>query len=154
MSLVVGAPLAGTVTDLAAVPDPVFAGGLVGPGIAVDPVREDRATAVAPVDGRVSKIHPHAFVITAPQGHAVLVHLGLDTVGLEGRGFTLHVEQGDTVAAGDPVLTWSPRQVEAGGLNPVVPVIALEAQEPDILATPLASPGARVATGDPLLTWC
>ena len=87
MSLAVRAPLAGRVLPLADVPDPVFAGQIVGAGLAIEPA--DGATGVvvtSPVAGRVAKVHPHAFVV-ALEGTTtgVLVHLGIDTVGLKGR---------------------------------------------------------------------
>jgi len=119
------APVAGTVLAMADVPDPVFAGEMVGPGLAIDPLRE-RLDAVAPVSGRLVKVHPHAFVVQAPEGKAVLVHLGIDTVQLKGEGFTVHAAEGDDVEAGDLVVTWDASAVAAGGRSPVCPVVALD----------------------------
>ena len=154
MTLDVLSPLAGSVVSLDDVPDPVFSGRLVGPGLAVDPARDPASpaevTAAAPITGRVAKIHPHAFVITADDGRGVLVHLGLDTVGLGGAGFTVHCAEGARVSAGDPVVTWNPAGIEAGGLNPIVPVIALEGNESDL--EPM-SPDRTVAAGETLMTW-
>ena len=84
MSQVVRSPVAGVVVALDDVPDPVFSGRIVGPGVAVIPDRAggDDVSALAPISGTVSKIHPHAYVITDDNGRSVLVHLGLDTVGL------------------------------------------------------------------------
>lgn len=153
MSLDVAAPLAGTAVVLTEVPDPVFSRQLVGPGTALDPDRADGAdvTAVAPVDGTIAKAHPHAFIITTEAGPAVLVHLGLDTVRLAGRGFTLHVQEGDTVTAGDPVVTWNPADIEAAGLSPLVPVVVLDGQESDLSGV---EAGTHLDAGDVLLTWC
>ena len=152
MSQVVRSPVAGVVVALDDVPDPVFSGRIVGPGVAVMPDRAggDDVSALAPLSGTVSKIHPHAYVITDDNGRSVLVHLGLDTVGLGGSGFTLLVAEGEAVDAGQPALTWSPAQIEAGGLNPIVPVIALEGDETDL--EPM-SPGRMTAAGDTLMTW-
>lgn len=149
-ALTVLAPVAGTVIAMADVPDPVFAGEIVGPGLAIDPTRDGAVTAIAPVSGTVMKLHAHAFVIAAGE-RAALVHLGLDTVQLGGAGFTLHVAEGDTVQAGDTVVTWDPAQVEAGGRSPVCPVVALQG-DPGAVA-PLAEVGSTVAAGDPLLQW-
>ena len=80
----------------------------------------------------------------------MLVHLGLDTVSLEGRGFTVLAAEGEAVSAGQPVITWSPAQIKAGGLNPIVSVIALEGEESALAPVPT---GQRVAAGDPLMTW-
>ncbi|HEY9411873.1 MAG TPA: PTS glucose transporter subunit IIA [Jiangellaceae bacterium] len=143
-------PVPGRVIALTEVPDPVFSAALVGPGTAVDPPRNGPVQAVAPVSGEVVKLHPHAFVVKTPGGAGVLTHLGIDTVQLAGEGFELHVAEGDEVAAGDPVVTWNPAEVEAGGRSPVVPVVALD-------ATPEALSGVRapgpIAVGDVLFAW-
>jgi PTS system glucose-specific IIA component len=149
--LTVLAPVAGTVIAMSDVPDPVFAGEIVGPGLAIDPSRDGRSTAIAPVAGTVMKLHAHAFVVQADAGRAALVHLGLDTVQLGGAGFTLHVAEGDTVQAGDEVVSWDPAQVEAGGRSPICPVVALQGDPAAV--TGLASVGSAVAAGDPLLEW-
>jgi sugar PTS system EIIA component len=149
--LTVLAPVAGTVIAMSDVPDPVFAGEIVGPGLAIDPSRDGRSTAIAPVAGTVMKLHPHAFVVQADAGRAALVHLGLDTVQLGGVGFTLHVAEGDTVQAGDAVVSWEPAQVEAGGRSPICPVVALQGESAAV--TGLAPVGATVTAGDPLLEW-
>ncbi|MGI5351002.1 PTS sugar transporter subunit IIA [Streptomyces sp. CA-250714] len=122
----VSSPLTGRAIGLAAVPDPVFSGAMVGPGTAVDPVRE-RTEAVAPVDGIVVSLHPHAFVVVDSDGHGVLTHLGIDTVQLNGEGFELLAAKGDTVTRGQPVVRWDPAAVEEKGKSPISPVIALEA---------------------------
>ena len=115
---VVHAPLAGRVVPLSDVPDPVFAGQIVGAGLAIEP--EDGATevlVVSPVAGRVAKVHPHALAIADETGTGVLVHLGIDTVHLRGEGFTVHRAEGEDVEAGTPVVTFSPAQVRGRGLS-------------------------------------
>ncbi|GGT78012.1 PTS glucose transporter subunit IIA [Streptomyces lateritius] len=107
-------------------PDPVFSGAMVGPGTAIDPVRE-ASEAVSPVDGVVVSLHPHAFVVVDAEGHGVLTHLGIDTVQLNGQGFELLVAKGDTVTRGQAVVRWNPADVEAAGKSPICPVVALEA---------------------------
>lgn len=148
MGLTVLAPVAGTAIPLAEVPDPVFAGGLVGPGAAIAPA-PDAYQVVAPVAGELVKVKPHAFVVASMPGYAVLVHLGIDTVRLDGAGFTVLAEPGQLVGAGDPVLRWDPAGVAGQGLATTCPVVALD-----------ASPGAvtrvetgPVAAGDPLFRW-
>lgn len=145
------APVSGAVVAMADVPDPVFAGSIVGPGLAIDPDQDGDQPVVAPVDGRVAKLHPHAFVVQVDAHRAVLVHLGLDTVQLGGVGFTLHVAEGDQVTAGQKVVTWTPSAVAAGGRSPVCPVVALQAEAADV--RPLVEPGALVEVGAPLLEW-
>jgi PTS system glucose-specific IIA component len=122
----VTSPLEGRAIGLSAVPDPVFSGAMVGPGTAIDPVREP-SEAVAPVSGIVVSLHPHAFVVVDEEGHGVLTHLGIDTVQLNGEGFELLVNKGDTVQRGQSVVRWNPAAVEAAGKSPVCPVVALEA---------------------------
>ncbi len=149
--LTVLAPVAGTVRAMAEVPDPVFAGEIVGPGLALDPSRDGVVTAIAPVAGKIVKLHPHAYVIVADGTRGVLVHLGLDTVQLGGAGFTLHVAEGDSVAAGEIVVSWNPAEVEAGGRSPICPVVALEGAPGTVPG--LVAPGGLVRAGDPLFKW-
>jgi PTS system glucose-specific IIA component len=145
----VSSPLAGRAIGLAAVPDPVFSGAMVGPGTAIDPVREP-GVAVSPVDGVVVSLHPHAFVVVDDEGHGVLTHLGIDTVQLNGEGFELLVNKGDAVARGQAVVRWDPAGVEAAGKSAVCPVIALEASA-EVLGTVVDS--GDVLAGDTLFDW-
>ena len=141
-------PVAGRAIPLSEVPDPVFAGLMVGPGVGVDPAREP-GTAVAPVSGTIVKLHPHAFVIAGDAG-SVLVHLGIDTVQLKGDGFTVHASEGAVVSAGDAIVSWDPAAVEAGGKSAAVPVVALEGSA-DALSAVVTS--GDVAAGDVLFVW-
>jgi PTS system N-acetylglucosamine-specific IIA component len=141
-------PVAGRAMPLSEVPDPVFAGLMVGPGVAIDPARAT-GTAVAPIAGTIVKLHPHAYVISS-EAHAVLVHLGIDTVQLKGEGFTVHATEGAAVAAGDPIVSWDPAAVEAGGKSPAVPVVALEGAADQLSALVESGP---VAAGDVLFVW-
>ncbi|RSM37304.1 PTS glucose transporter subunit IIA [Amycolatopsis balhimycina DSM 5908] len=126
MSLEILSPVAGRVVPITEVPDPVFAQAMVGPGVAVQP-SGGRADAVAPVDGTIATLHPHAFVVATEDGKAVLVHLGIDTVKEKGEGFTLHVVKGEQVRAGQPIVSWDPEAVTAAGYSAIVPVVALDA---------------------------
>jgi len=148
MPTTVLAPVAGTVVGLAAVPDPVFAQALVGPGTAIDPERAP-GTAVAPVAGTIAKLHPHAFVVVTADGRGVLVHLGIDTVKLSGEGFETLAAEGDAVSVGDPLVRWNPADIEARGLSPVCPVVALDAAA-DALAL---APEGPVGVGAELFVW-
>ena len=126
MSLEILSPVAGRVVPITEVPDPVFAQAMVGPGVAVQP-SGGRSDAVAPVDGTVATLHPHAYVVATDDGKAVLVHLGIDTVKEKGEGFTLHVVKGEQVRAGQPIVSWDPEAVTAAGYSAIVPVVALDA---------------------------
>jgi PTS system glucose-specific IIA component len=145
----VTSPLAGRAIGLTEVPDPVFAGAMVGPGMAIDPVREP-SEAVSPVDGVIVSLHPHAFVVVDSEGHGVLTHLGIDTVQLNGEGFELLVNKGDTVTRGQSVVRWNPAAVEAAGKSPVCPIVALEATAESL--SDLREDG-DVKTGDTLFAW-
>lgn len=131
------------------VPDPVFSSEMVGPGVALDPLRE-RTTVVAPIAGKALKVMPHAFVILGSDGAGILVHLGIDTVQLEGEGFEVHAEQGTTVQAGDPMVTWDPAAIEAGGKSPIIPICVMDAPK-GAVTSPLLGTDARA--GDTLFTW-
>ncbi|MFE9098986.1 PTS glucose transporter subunit IIA [Streptomyces sp. NPDC007264] len=145
----VTSPLAGRLIGLSTVPDPVFSGAMVGPGVAVDPVREP-CEAVSPVDGVIVSLHPHAFVVVDAGGHGVLTHLGIDTVQLNGEGFELLVAKGDTVTRGQAVVRWNPAAVEAAGKSPVCPIVALEATAGSLSG--LHEDG-DVKAGDQLFAW-
>ncbi|MGW2344229.1 PTS sugar transporter subunit IIA [Streptomyces sp. NPDC001661] len=145
----VTSPLTGRAIGLSAVPDPVFSGAMVGPGSAIDPARE-ASDAVAPVDGIVVSLHPHAFVVVDEEGHGVLTHLGIDTVQLNGEGFELLVNKGDTVRRGQAVVRWDPAAVEAAGKSPICPVVALEATAESLSGV---VEDGDIKAGDALFGW-
>ncbi|MFT4186051.1 MAG: PTS glucose transporter subunit IIA [Micrococcaceae bacterium] len=147
MSIKVYSPTEGKVIPLSEVPDPVFAQEMVGPGIAIDPTREEQ-TVVSPIDGTISTLKPHAMVIEDENKKAVLIHLGIDTVNLNGEGFELHAEAGDKVSKGDKLVTWNPKEIDEKGLSPVIPIIALDTQKDAIEVTDEET----VEAGDSLLT--
>ncbi|HJX21490.1 MAG TPA: PTS glucose transporter subunit IIA, partial [Steroidobacteraceae bacterium] len=99
------APLCGVLVPLERVPDPVFAQRTVGDGVSIDPTSCD---VLAPAAGRVTLLHraAHALAITTDEGVEILIHIGIDTVSLNGKGFTARVRQGDRVAAGQPLISF------------------------------------------------
>lgn len=116
------APLDGTVVDLERVPDEVFAQKMVGDGMAIDPSGH---VALAPVAGQLVKLFKggHAFGIAGAAGVELIVHLGLDTVELQGEGFEKLAVEGQLVQAGDPIVRFDRATIEAAGkivLSPVV----------------------------------
>ena len=148
----VQAPVKGRAVPLQDVPDPVFAQGMVGYGAAVDPPRAV-IEAVAPVSGKVLKLLPHAYIVVTPDNVGILVHLGIDTVRLNGEGFTTHVRQGDDVTAGQVVITYDVPSVEAKGLSPIVPVVVMDEREPrNIVPVEAVTVGAEIASGAELFT--
>ncbi|MDQ0921751.1 PTS system glucose-specific IIA component [Pseudarthrobacter sp. W1I19] len=147
-SLVVLAPIAGNVVPLAEVPDPVFAGQMVGSGAAVEPPAGEMFDVVSPVAGKVIKLLPHAFVVVESSGRGVLTHVGIDTVKLKGEGFKLLIAQGDTVDAGAPIMRVDPAAALAAGYSMVSPVVVLDSK-PDTAT--LAAAGT-VAAGEELFS--
>lgn len=148
----VHAPVTGRAVALDDVPDPVFSQGMVGYGAAVDPPREV-IDAVAPVNGRILKLMPHAYIVMTAENVGVLVHLGLDTVALKGVGFTALLTEGDTVAAGQPVITYDVPSVVAAGLNPIVPVVIMDEREAaNVVVGDEVAAGADIASGSVLFT--
>jgi glucose-specific phosphotransferase system IIA component len=146
--LVVLAPIAGTVVPLAEVPDPVFAGQMVGSGAAVEPPAGEMFDVVSPVAGKVVKLLPHAFVVVEASGRGVLTHVGIDTVKLKGEGFKLLIAQGDSIDAGAPVMRVDPAAALAAGYSMVSPVVVLDTK-PDTAT--LAADGT-VAAGEELFS--
>ena len=146
------APVSGRAVALADVPDPVFSAGMVGYGAAVDPPR-GVVDAVAPVSGKLLKLMPHAYVIMTADNVGVLVHLGLDTVALDGAGFTTHVNQGDDVTAGQLITTYDVPAVVARGLNPIVPVVVMDEREPgNVVASDAVRASAEIGFGTVIFT--
>lgn len=149
-ALRVASPLPGRVIALAEVPDPVFASGLVGDGVAVVP-HDDAAvlTAVAPLAGRVIKVMPHAFIVQHESGPAVLVHVGIDTVHLKGEGFTVHASKGDIVGTGDAIVSIDVPFIRSKDLDPCCPVVVLDTAAGTVADT---ATGTSVAARDLLFT--
>src|SRR5262245_55338156 len=104
------APLSGHLLPITTVPDPVFAQKMVGDGVSIDPVSQ---SLVSPCDGTVTLIHSagHAVTITTVEGVEVLMHIGLDTVMLKGKGFTPRVKTGQAVARGDVLIDFDADEV-------------------------------------------
>jgi glucose-specific phosphotransferase system IIA component len=125
---------------------------MVGYGAAVEPPH-GVVEAVAPVSGKILKLLPHAYIVMTPDAVGVLVHLGLDTVALNGEGFTAHVSQGDDVTAGQLVITYDVPAIVAKGLNPIVPVVVMDEREAaNVVAAEAVLAGADIASGASLFT--
>jgi PTS system glucose-specific IIA component len=116
------APLDGVVVDLEKVPDQVFAQKMVGDGVAIDP---SGSIAVAPVTGTLLKLFPggHAFGISTSSGAELIVHIGLDTIELNGKGFKNIATEGQQVQVGTPIVSFERSIIEQQGkviLSPIV----------------------------------
>ncbi len=115
-------PLAGEVKPLSEAVDPVFAQGVMGQGVLIDP---SEGELVAPVSGTISVLFPskHAVGLVTDEGVEMLMHIGMDTVNLDGKGFTAHVAQGDKVAAGDALISFDIAAIKAAGYPVETPII-------------------------------
>jgi glucose-specific phosphotransferase system IIA component len=128
-------------------PDPVFAQGIMGAGIALDPAEVASVTALAPCAGSVAKLFPggHGIAIESSAG-PVLLHLGLDTVALKGVGLKALVGDGDQIVAGQPLVELAAASIRAGGTSLLTPIVAIGGQRVE----QLAALGAQVRAGEPL----
>lgn len=116
------APCDGEVVSIEEVADPVFAQKMVGDGFAIIPSSED---IYSPVEGEILQVFPshHAVCIKSVDGLEIIVHVGLDTVELKGEGFSCHTKVGDSVKAGDKLLSFSLEVLKAHDKNPITPVV-------------------------------
>lgn len=119
------APLAGTVMPLNKVEDPVFSTGVVGQGAGISPADGKTIVVAAPAAGTlaVAPASGHAYGITLDSGVEVLIHVGLDTVNLEGKGFDVKVKQGDRVTAGQELVRVDRKTIEDAGYSLTTPVL-------------------------------
>ena len=144
------APLEGRTVALSEVPDETFARGLVGSGVGIVPPSSRVAEVFAPVSGKVVQMFPHAFAILTDEKVGVLVHLGIDTVQLEGQGFRTHAAKGDRVEVGQVLVTYDVPAVKATGRNPMVLVVATDIKDNRVSLD--IDAGDRVTWGDALFT--
>ncbi len=121
------APAAGKLVPLSEVSDPTFSEGILGQG-AVIPTGNQF---FSPVDGTVNTVFPtgHAAALTSSDGVEVLLHIGLDTVKLNGKHFTIHVEEGQQIKKGDLLLEADLEQIKAAGYDTITPVIVCNTEE-------------------------
>lgn len=116
------APLAGQAVPVSQVPDPTFSAGMLGYGIAIIP---SDGKVCAPCDATVDMMFTtgHAVSLIANNGAEILIHVGLETVGLQGKGFTVHVQNGQKVKKGQLMIEVDLESVKAAGLNTITPVL-------------------------------
>ena len=123
--VVLAAPLNGTVVALEDVPDPVFSSGAVGKGAGIEPSDGASIEVVAPADGSVvvAPSSGHAYGLALDNGLEILIHVGIDTVNLEGKGFDVKVGKGDRVKAGQTLVVVDRAVIEEAGYKLVTPVL-------------------------------
>ncbi len=129
-NLIITSPLAGKIIPLNDVKDPAFASGAMGPGIGVIP---SDGKVYAPFDAKVEVLFAtkHAIGLTGTDGTALLIHVGIDTVKLNGEPFTAHVQQGDTVKKGDLLLSFDIPSIQNAGYDITTPVLVTNAFDYD-----------------------
>jgi len=122
------APLAGKAVPITEVPDPTFAEGMLGNGIAIIPTD---GKVYAPCNATVDMMFNtgHAVSLVAANGAEILIHVGLETVGLEGKPFTIHAKNGDTVKKGDLLMEADLEAIQAAGLNIITPVVVCNSDD-------------------------
>lgn len=116
------APITGTVIELENVPDPVFSKKLMGEGIAIQPAE---GIVVAPIDGQVIQVFhtKHAIGLRSESGIEWLIHIGLETVNLNGIGFDVVVKEGQKVKVGDPLMTFDLSMISEKAASTISPII-------------------------------
>lgn len=121
-TIAVNSPMNGTVKDLSEVNDPMFSEKVLGNGVAIE---SKDGKVYAPFDGTVISLFPtrHAIGLQSTEGIEMLIHIGLDTVKLDGKHFTAHVEQDQKVKKGDLLIEFDKEEIKAAGYDTIVPVI-------------------------------
>ncbi len=116
------APMAGKAVAISQVPDPTFAEGMLGNGIAIEPTE---GKVYAPCDATVDMMFTtgHAVSLIADNGAEILIHVGLETVSLEGKPFTVHVANGDKVEKGQLLIEADLDAIKAAGLQTITPMV-------------------------------
>ncbi|HUN72625.1 MAG TPA: phosphoenolpyruvate--protein phosphotransferase [Steroidobacteraceae bacterium] len=145
--LILLAPLAGWSTPLDEVPDPVFAGRMLGDGLALDPTA---TTLHAPCDGEIITLPEsgHAVTLRSDGGAEILMHIGIDTVGLAGVGFEAHVQAGRRVAAGERLITFDLDLIARRARSLLTPILVMEGSRFTVVRS---IENREVAVGDVLM---
>lgn len=147
--VILQSPLTGQARELSTAVDPVFAQGVMGQGVLIDPTEGEL---VAPVDGIVSVLFPtkHAIGLVSTDGVEILMHIGMDTVNLDGKGFEAHVTQGDHVRAGDKLISFDISAIREAGYPVETPVIVTN--QDTYLPTEMVSLPTDIERGSELMT--
>lgn len=146
-AIVLGSPAEGECVPLSQVNDPTFSGEILGKGVAIIP---SKGTICAPADGEVGTVFPtgHAVALTTPEGAEVLIHIGLDTVKLEGRHFQIRAQSGQKVKKGDVLIEADLDAIKAEGYDCITPMIICNTTD---FSSVTGKTGTHVMPGDACL---
>jgi sugar PTS system EIIA component len=144
---VLHSPADGEVVALSEVPDPTFAEKMMGDGVAIKP---SGGTIVSPVHGEIMQLFPtkHAVGIKTVNGIEVLLHIGIETVNMQGEGFKAFVKEGDKVAVGDKLIEFDPALVNEKAESTITPVIITNG---DAVASIDKEEGKKVTAGETVI---
>lgn len=141
------APVAGEAVPITEVSDPTFGEKILGDGCAIKP---SEGKVVAPCDGTVEQIFEtgHAVTLTSPGGAEILIHIGLDTVELKGKHYTIHAHDGDKVKKGDLLIEFDAAAIAAEGYDTITPIVICNS---DDFSSITPHTGKTAAAGDLIL---
>ncbi|EFT57548.1 phosphotransferase system, EIIB [Cutibacterium acnes HL002PA3] len=147
-AVTVTSPLEGRAVPISEIPDPVFSTGVVGDGIAIEPTSN---TVACPADATVvtAPDSGHAFGLKLDSGVELLIHVGIDTVELGGKGFDVKVKAGDHVSAGQPLVVFDPTVIDEAGYSKITPVLVTNGFD---YSNVTGIPADDVTTGTPVIT--
>ncbi|UOB78919.1 PTS glucose transporter subunit IIA [Bacillus sp. ZJS3] len=139
------APLTGAVKNIEEVPDPVFAGRMMGDGVAIDPTE---GVVVSPVDGEIVQLFhtKHAVGIKAKNGTEILIHVGLETVKMEGEGFEAHVSEGQAVKAGDKLISFDLELIREKAKSIITPIVITNTDAAESIKTTVGVTATKGST--------
>jgi len=142
--IVIGAPLSGEIVALSDIPDAAFSKGILGPGIAIRP---SKGCVKAPTDGKIDTMFEtgHAVSLLTDTKVELLIHIGMNTVSLNGKHFTTHTKTGETVKKGEKLISFDIDAIVSEGLKTVTPVVICN---PDDYAEIRFTTASHVEAGD------
>lgn len=139
-------PLSGQIIPLSEVADETFSSGMLGEGLAIDPAE---GALYAPADGNLAMVAEtlHALAITTAGGAEILMHVGMDTVKMSGRGFKLYRKQGEEVKRGDLLLTFDLKAIKKAGYSAVTPITISNSYEYEVKP----EPASQILAGEKIM---
>ncbi|PHA00327.1 PTS glucose transporter subunit IIA [Bacillus pseudomycoides] len=140
------APLTGEVKNIEEVPDPVFAGRMMGNGVAIDPTE---GVVVSPVDGEIVQLFhtKHAVGIKSKNGAEILIHVGLETVTMAGEGFEAHVAEGQAVKVGDKLISFDLELIREKAKSTITPIVITNTDATESIETTIGVTATKGSTG-------